>query len=212
MPWVPVPALSWEALLFLNLPRLDERHSELCVCTFKKISKGGYSLNIFRSKTRVYVHHHYTRNTENYITKAKCRTERLLRCFVPNTILTLNSRVCIDHIAACMTFFFFGWSSRIFDNVIAKWSFWVRQFFRPKFVSQRSRIITIAFFLFSSFPSPRPFSFPFLSLLWFWSFSVGLKKPAFWHLFTQMTANFVRLFFKKSELDIYIKTKHYVRA
>ena len=151
MPWVPVPALSWQALLFLNLPRLDERRSEICVSTFKKISKGGYSLNIFRSKTRVYVHHHYTRNTENYITMAKCRTERLLRSFVPSTILTLSSRVCIDHIVACMTIFFFYWSSRIFDNVIAKWSFWVRQFFGPKSVSQSSRIITIAFFFFPPF-------------------------------------------------------------
>ena len=39
---VIVPALSYrEALQFLNLPRLDERNSELCVNTFKKISKGG---------------------------------------------------------------------------------------------------------------------------------------------------------------------------
>ena len=27
---------------------------------------------------------------------------------------------------------------------------------------------------------------------------LGLKKPAFWRLFTQMTANFVRLVFKQS--------------
>ena len=143
--------ISWEALLFLNLPRLDEKRSELCVSTFKKISKGGYSLNIFRSKTRVCVHHRYTRNTENYITMAKCRTERLLRSFVPSTILTLNSRVCIDHIVACMTIFFFYRSSRIFDNVIAKWSFWFRQFFSAKICLQNSRILTIVFFFFPPF-------------------------------------------------------------
>ena len=98
---LPVPALSWEALLFLNLPRLDERRSELCVNTFKKISKGGYSLNIFRPKSRVCVHHHYTRSTENYMTMPKCRTERLLRSFFPSKILTLNNWVCIDH-SSCM--------------------------------------------------------------------------------------------------------------
>ena len=64
---------------------------------------------------------------------------------------------------------------------------------------------TIAFFLFSSFPSPRSFffSFPFSSLLWFWSF-LGLNKPALWRFFTQMTANFVRLVFKKSARYILI--------
>ena len=100
-PWVRVPALSWEALLFLNLPRLDERRSELCVNIFKKISKGGYSLKNFRPKSRICVHHHYTRSTENYMTMPKCRTERLLRSFFPSKILTLNNWVCIDH-NSCM--------------------------------------------------------------------------------------------------------------
>ena len=146
---------------------------------FQKDFKRGYSLNIFRSKTRVYVHHHYTRNTENYITMAKSRTERLLRCFVPSTILTLNSRVCIDHIVACMTIFFFYRSSRIFDNVIAKWSFWVRQFFRPKSVSQSSRIITIAFFFFPPFFLLALSPFLFFRYYDFGTSQSGLRKPPF---------------------------------
>ena len=58
------------------------------------------------------------------------------------------------------------------------------------------------FFLFSSFPSPHSFSFsfPFSLLLWFWSFS-GLRNLPFDAFFTQMTANFVRLVFKKNRLD-----------
>ena len=203
MPWVPVPALSWEALLFLNLPRLDERRSELCVSTFKKISKGGYSLNIFRSKTRVYVHHHYTRNTENYITMAKCRTERLLRSFVPSTILTLSSRVCIDHIVACMTIFFFYWSSRIFDNVIAKWSFWVRQFFQPKSVSQSSRIITIVFFVFPPF-----FLLALSPSLFFRYYDFGISQSGLRNLpFDTFSLKWLQISlgcFSKNRLDIYI--------
>ena len=66
----------------------------------------------------------------------------------------------------------------------------------------KTKNATFAFFL-SSFRSPRSslFSFTFPSLLGFWSFSAASwshRKPAFWHLFTQMTANFVRLIFTKS--------------
>ena len=66
----------------------------------------------------------------------------------------------------------------------------------------KTKDATFAFFL-SSFRSPRSFlfSFTFPSLLGFWSFSAASwshRKPAFWHLFTQMTANFVRLIFTKS--------------
>ena len=54
-------------------------------------------------------------------------------------------------------------------------------------------------FCFSSFPSPHALSF-FLpsmpSLLWFWGFS-GLRNLLQWPPFTQITANFVRLVFKK---------------
>ena len=41
-------------------------------------------------------------------------------------------------------------------------------------------------------PSFSPFPFPVILEL------LGLKKPSFWRLFTQMTANFLRLVFKKS--------------
>ena len=62
---------------------------------------------------------------------------------------------------------------------------------------------TTNFFLFSSFLPPRYFffSFSFPSLVWFCSLS-GPKNPAFWRLFTQMTAPFagpfVSLVSKKS--------------
>ena len=94
-----------------------------------------------------------------------------------------------------------GPSSRIFENVIPKWTFSVQQFFFGQSISKVAIIATksktIAFF--SSPPFlllALFFSFPFPSLLWFWSLS-GLTKPAFWRLFTQMTSNFLRLVFKK---------------
>ena len=83
-------------------------------------------------------------------------------------------------------------------------------FFRPKIISKVAITKTKSATAFFSSP---PFlllalsfgSFPFPSLLWFWSFS-GLKKRAFWRFFTQMTANFVRLVVKKSARYIYIYT------
>ena len=58
-------------------------------------------------------------------------------------------------------------SSPIFENVIAKWTFCVQQFFSAKVAIIKTRSATIDFFLFSSFPSPRSFffSFPFPSIL-----------------------------------------------
>ena len=62
----------------------------------------------------------------------------------------------------------------------------------------KTKSTTIAFFLFSFLPSPRTFfffslSFSFVTVIWK---LLGLKKPAFWRLFTQLTANFLRLVFK----------------
>ena len=80
---IVAPALSYrKALQFLNLHRLDERRNELCVITFKRISKGGDVLNIFLRRG----------NAGNYVIP-KCRTERLLCSFLPSTILTLTGRV-----------------------------------------------------------------------------------------------------------------------
>ena len=67
-------------------------------------------------------------------------------------------------------------------------------------------------FLFSSFL----FSSLFLFLLSFSFFTVilellRLKKPAFWHLFTQITANFVRLVFKKFALNIHTYKHIYIQ-
>ena len=66
----------------------------------------------------------------------------------------------------------------------AKWTACVQQFFRPKAPKVAillTKSATIVFFsLFSSLPSPCSFFFffPFLSLMWFWSF-----YRAFWLLF-----------------------------
>ena len=79
-------------------------------------------------------------------------------------------------------------SSRIFDNVIAKWTFCVQQFFCSVLL-QKLRVQPLLFFLLLI-----SFSSIFLFLL---SFSFGLKKPVFWRLFPQMTANVVRLVLKK---------------
>ena len=73
--------------------------------------------------------------------------------------------------------------------------------FRPKTLQVaiiKTKSTTIAFFLFSFLPSPRTFfffslSFSFVTVIWK---LLGLKKPAFWSLFTQLTANFLRLVFK----------------
>ena len=75
-------------------------------------------------------------------------------------------------------------SSRIFENVTAKWTFCVQQFFfRPKTISNvaitNTNSAIIAFFLFSSFLPPRSFFFffPFPSLMWFWSLSSPRNLP-----------------------------------
>ena len=59
-------------------------------------------------------------------------------------------------------------------------------------------IIKKLLFLFSSFLPPRSFffCFPFPSLVWFWSYR-SQKASAFWRLFTEMSAYFHRLVFKK---------------
>ena len=76
-------------------------------------------------------------------------------------------------------------SSRIFDNVVAKWTFCIEQLFSAKVAIIKTKSATIAFFflLLLSF---------FLLFLFLLSFSLitvileilGLKKPAFWRLFT----------------------------
>ena len=92
-------------------------------------------------------------------------------------------------------------SRQIYENVLPKWTFCVQTFFRPKTISKVAIIkTTIAFFLLL-----LSFSSLFLFLLSFSFVTVilellGPKKPAFWRLFTQMTANFVRLVFKKSAM------------
>ena len=67
-------------------------------------------------------------------------------------------------------------SSRIFDNVISKWTFCVRQF------SSSQKLWVAILKTKRSFPYPHSFSFsfsfPFPSLLWFWSFS-GLRNLPF---------------------------------
>ena len=62
----------------------------------------------------------------------------------------------------------------------------------------KTKSTTIAFFslLLPSFSSHFLFlslSFSFVTVIWK---LLGLKKPAFWRLFTQLTANFLRLVFK----------------
>ena len=71
----------------------------------------------------------------------------------------------------------------------------------------KTKSATIAFF--SSPPFlllPLSFS-PFLFLCYVILEILGVKKPAIWSRFTQMTANFVRLVFKKSARPIYIEMK-----
>ena len=92
-------------------------------------------------------------------------------------------------------------SSQIFYNVIAEWTFWVEHFFRPNTISRVAIIKTtstkIVFcLLLLSFSSLFLFllSFSFVTMI---LKLLRLKKPAFWLLLTQMTANFPRLVFKK---------------
>ena len=107
-------------------------------------------------------------------------------------------------------------SSRIFDNVIAKWTFCVQQFFSTKNYLQSShyhvKTKSAAIFFFLLLLS---FSSLFLFLLSFSFFTVilellGLKKPAFWRPFSQMTANFVGLDFKKSATYIWFLIRSFL--
>ena len=92
-------------------------------------------------------------------------------------------------------------SSPIFENVITKWTFCVQQFFSAKnskvaIIKLRVQpfLFSLLLLFFSSlslFLLSVSFVTVILELLW-------LKKPAFWRLFTQMTANFVRSFSRKS--------------
>ena len=80
--------------------------------------------------------------------------------------------------------------------------------FRPKIISKvaiiKTKSKTIAFFFFSSFPSPRSFffSFPFPSLVWFWSFS-GLRNMPF-GAFSLKRLQISLGWFSKNRLDIYM--------
>ena len=92
-------------------------------------------------------------------------------------------------------------SSQIFYNVIAEWTFWVEHLFRPNTISRVAIIKTtstkIVFcLLLLSFSSLFLFLLSF-SLVTMILKLLRLKKPAFWILLTQMTANFPRLVFKK---------------
>ena len=84
-------------------------------------------------------------------------------------------------------------------------------FFRPKTISEvailKTNSATIAFFLLL-LSSSSLFLFLFLLSSSFVTMILellGLKKPAFWRLFTQMTANFFRLVFKKSARYVYYR-------
>ena len=88
------------------------------------------------------------------------------------------------------------------------------RFFRPKTISEvailKTNSATIAFFLLL-LSSSSLFLFLFLLSSSFVTMILellGLKKPAFWRLFTQMTANFFRLVFKKSAR--YVCYRHFL--
>lgn len=81
-------------------------------------------------------------------------------------------------------------SSQSFENILPQ-----NGPVASKVATEKTKITTM-FFSFSSTPFfLLAISFP--SLVWFCSLS-GPKKPAFWRLFTQMTAPFVRLVSKQS--------------
>ena len=85
------PAFSYSgALQFSNFITVDERHSELCVKTLEKISRGG-SLVKHLPMTSQHMHHDQTRGANKYILP-KCRSERLCRSFFPSTCLAFNNQ------------------------------------------------------------------------------------------------------------------------
>ena len=81
------------------------------------------------------------------------------------------------------------------------------KFFSAKVPITKTKSATIAFFSFSSFPSPHSFFFSFLfpSLLLFWSFSGVRNLPfdAFSHKWLQISFGW----FSKNQLDIYLFDK-----
>ena len=82
-------------------------------------------------------------------------------------------------------------------------------FSRPKSISKvaiiKTKSVTVFFFLFSFFPSPRSlfFLFPFPSLLWFWSFS-GLRNLLFEAFSLKWLHISLGWFCKKSVRCIYV--------
>ena len=116
-------------------------------------------------------------DTEIYITMPKCRTERLLRSFFPSTILTLNNRVCIDHISCMYDNFLFlldlagalttlSSNGAFASNSLIIW---------PKTVSKvaiiKTKSAAIAFFSSPPFLLLALSAFLFLRYyIWFWSF------------------------------------------
>ena len=98
-------------------------------------------------------------------------------------------------------FCYFPWNSfsyhiylaGFFTTLSPNGPFVSKRFFWPKITSKvptiKAKSATIVFF------SLLLLSFSFVTVI---LELLELKKPAFWRLFTQMTANFVRLVFKKS--------------
>ena len=104
-------------------------------------------------------------------------------------------------------------SSQILKTLSPNGPFASNTFFRPKTISKvpiiRMQPLLFSLLLALSFLFLLSFSFVtvIFELLW-------LKKPGFWRLFTQMTANFLKLVFKKSvgykwALLISFESKHY---
>ena len=138
----------------------------------------------------------------------KCRTERLLRSFFPSTILTLNNRVCIDHISCMYDNFLFlldlagalttlSSNGAFASNSLIIW---------PKTVSKvaiiKTKSAAIAFF-----SSPRPFCFSFPSLLYMiLELLTGLRNLPF-DTFSLKWLQISLGCFSKNRRGIYIKNR-----
>ena len=115
-------------------------------------------------------------------------------------------------------FCYFPWNSFSYHLVgflktlLLNGPFGSNSFFRPKIISKvptiKTKCATIVFFSllllsFSSLPRSFFFSFPFISLLWFWSFS-GLKNLPF-DAFSLKWLQISLGWFSKNRVDIYWK-------
>ena len=82
-------SLYQEALQLAEITILEDRHNELCMTAFDKITKDG-PLSKRLAPIRSIAHDYSLRNSNSW-TSFKYKTERFRRSFFPSTVLMANA-------------------------------------------------------------------------------------------------------------------------